>query len=328
MRIALLGLGHVGLAFAQLARREAGAEALASILVRRPDAERPPWALPLLTLDPEGVFESEPHVVVDALPGTEPSRRITGWALERGIPVVSANKSFVADLLARSPGIPDRLWFEASVCGGLPLIETIRRGLAGDRVLRVRGILNGTTNFILGAMEQGMDYPGALREAQELGYAETDPSADVSGLDAARKLSILVALAFAVHMDPAAVERHGIDGLDPARLPGAGRIKLVAEARLHPGGRVLASVRPQRLEPADFLVRAEGAENAVEIETACRGVLRFSGPGAGGLPTAASLWADVAQAVGDRVARVRRLAPAAREDAASRVFGGDVPRRG
>lgn len=308
MRIALLGLGHVGLALADLARREAGAQVLGAILVRRPDAERPQWARPHLTVDPDRVLEPLPDVVVDALPGLEPSHRITQRALDRGIAVVSANKAFVADHLARLARIPDQLWFEASVCGGMPLIETIRRGLAGDRVLRVRGILNGTTNFILGAMERGMDYPAALRQAQELGYAEVDPTADVSGLDAARKLSILVALAFGVHVAPDALARRGIDRLDPAEFsggPGAGRIKLVAEAHLHPDGQVTAGVRPQRLEPADFLVRAEGAENAVEIETACRGVLRFSGPGAGGVPTAASLWADVMQALGTHKADTR-----------------------
>ena len=250
------------------------------------------------------VTDDSIDLVVEVMGGLEPAGTLVLAALKAGKPVVTANKELIA---ARAPqlfaaaaaaGVP--LLFEAAVGGGIPIIRPLTETLAGEQVSRVMGIVNGTTNFILSAMtEQGWSYHAALAEAQRLGYAEPDPTADVSGADAAAKAAILAGLAFGVWVDPARVYREGIDRLDVADLAAAKRLgyvlKLLAVAERTPSG-VLARVHPAMV-PADHpLAAIRGATNAIFISGHAVGELLFAGPGAGGDPTATAVLGDVIDA--------------------------------
>lgn len=250
------------------------------------------------------VTDDSVDLVVEVMGGLEPAGSLVLAALQAGKPVVTANKELIA---ARAPqliaaaaasGVP--LLFEAAVGGGIPIIRPLSETLAGEQVSRVMGIVNGTTNFILTAMaEQGWSYGDALAEAQRLGYAETDPTADVSGADAVAKAAILAGLAFGVWVDPARVHREGIDRLTADDLAAAARLgyvlKLLAVAERTPAG-VLVRVHPAMV-PADHpLAAIRGATNAIFISGDAVGDLLFAGPGAGGDPTATAVLGDVIDA--------------------------------
>jgi homoserine dehydrogenase len=259
----------------------------------------------VLVADPMDVVEADDvDLVVEVMGGREPAGTLIRRALELRKPVVTANKELIAHegpaltALARAAGVD--LAFEAAVAGGIPIIRPLRESLAGDRVTRVVGILNGTTNYILTRMtEAGEDFADVLADAQAAGYAEADPSADVDGHDAAAKTAILATLAFdvAVHADD--VYREGIRGVSAADLRVAQRlgyvIKLIGVANVV-DGRVGARVHPAML-PADHpLASVRGVFNAVYVEADATGPLMFYGKGAGAMPTGAAVVGDLIDA--------------------------------
>jgi len=249
-------------------------------------------------------------LVVEVMGGLEPAGSLVLAALRAGKPVVTANKELVA---ARGPELVDAasaggvsLLFEAAVGGGIPIIRPLTETLAGEQIERVLGIVNGTTNFVLTAMaESGGSYADALAEAQRRGYAEADPTADVSGADAAAKAAILASLAFGVWVGPASVHREGIDRITTADLAAAARlgytIKLLAVAERTAGG-VVARVHPSMIPFSHPLASIRGATNAIFIEGPSVGELLFAGPGAGGEPTATAILGDVIDAARELLA--------------------------
>jgi homoserine dehydrogenase len=252
----------------------------------------------------ELVADSRVDLVVEVIGGLEPAGSLVVAALEAGKPVVTANKELVAargpELLAVAAGAGVPLLFEAAVGGGIPIIRPLTETLAGERIDRVMGIVNGTTNFILTAMaEGGSDYATALAEAQRLGYAEPDPAADVSGADAAAKGVILAGLAFGVWVGVDDVHREGIERLSPADFEMAARLghvlKLLAIAERRPDG-VVVRVHPALVPATHPLAAIRGATNAIFIEGSSVGELLFAGPGAGGEPTAMAVLGDVIDA--------------------------------
>jgi homoserine dehydrogenase len=221
-------------------------------------------------------------------------------ALDSGKGVVTANKALLAAhgvalaRLAEERGVP--LAFEAAVGGGIPIIKTLREALAGNRLSRLYGILNGTCNFILTRMEEGMDYAAALKEAQELGYAEADPSFDVDGLDTAHKLAILTSVAFGTEIDKDAIFVEGISGIEPADLTAAEelgyRIKLLGVAQRTETG-IEQRVHPTMVPRDCDIARISGVTNAVAVEGDFIGAVMLSGPGAGGNATASAVVGDI-----------------------------------
>jgi homoserine dehydrogenase len=262
----------------------------------------------ILTDRPWDVVE-DPAVdlVVEVMGGREPAFDLVRAALERGKPVVTANKELIA---ARGPELLDAaaragvaLLFEAAVGGAIPIIRPLTETLAGERIERVMGIVNGTTNFILTRMaDEGSDFATALAEAQELGYAEADPTADISGADAASKASILASLAFATWVGPDQVYREGIAGISPVDLAFAAElgytVRLLAIAQRTDGG-VSVRVHPAMVPLDHPLAAIRGATNAILIQGPAVGELLFAGPGAGGEPTATAVLGDVIDAARD-----------------------------
>ena len=319
--VAVLGLGNVGTEVVRILHESAddlsariGAPLeLRGIGVRRvaPDRGVP---VELLTEDIEGLAaRDDVDIVVELMGPVEPARRAILTALRHGKSVVTANKA----LLAQSTGeLSDAaesahvdLYFEAAVAGAIPVIRPLTQSLAGDRVLRVAGIVNGTTNYILSAMaDTGASYADALADASALGYAEADPTADVEGYDAAAKAAILASIAFHTRVTADDVYREGITKVSPADFDAARAlgctIKLLAICeRLTGDGqqRVSARVYPA-LVPMDHpLASVNGAFNAVVVEAEAAGRLMFYGQGAGGDPTASAVMGDVVMAARNRV---------------------------
>jgi homoserine dehydrogenase len=260
------------------------------------------------------VAEDDIDVIVELMGGDEPAHTLIAAALSMGKGVVTANKHVIAhhgaelEAIARRTGATLR--FEAAVGGGIPVLGPLAADLAGNRITRVRGIVNGTTNFILSSMTDEaspLDYAAALAEAQRLGYAEVDPAGDVEGLDAANKLVILARLAFDRWLDPETI-RTRPDGVDGPAGPGittvsladqrdareAGRIiRLVATASIDADGEVSASVLPSALDRESPLGRTAGVRNRIEIDAVPLGRVGFDGPGAGGAATSSAVLGDL-----------------------------------
>jgi homoserine dehydrogenase len=258
------------------------------------------------TSDPLDVVDDpDVHLVVELMGGLEPARELVLRALDLGKPVVTANKELVAAegpaLFAKAEERGVSLLYEAAVGGGIPLIRPLSESLAGERITRILGIVNGTTNYILTAMEsEGSAYSDVLAEAQRLGYAEADPTADVGGGDAAAKAAILAGLAFGVWVGPDRVYREGIDGIDAADIAHAARlgycVRLLAVAEMGEHGGVAVRVHPAFVPLDHPLASVRGAHNAVFVEGPSVGELLFMGPGAGGDPTATAVLGDVIDA--------------------------------
>lgn len=316
IRVALLGRGNVGGALAELlttrseeiATRTGMRFELAGVAVQ--DQSRPrSVAIPdaLITEDAKGLVERDDvDVVVELIGGLEPARALVESALRGGRPVVTGNKALLAETgaelaaLASANGVD--LLYEAAVGGAIPVIRPLRESLAGERIQRVMGILNGTTNFILTKMaDERIDYAEALAEAQRLGLAERDPSADVEGDDAAAKAAILAGLAFGTDVVSGDVPREGITGVRAVDVDFAGRsgyaIKLLAVAELAEGGDGLSVRVHPTMVPFDHpLASVRGAFNAVFVEGQASGELMLYGPGAGGAPTASAVLGDLIDA--------------------------------
>ncbi len=314
VRVGLLGAGTVGGGIWTILHEHAGPIAartgarieVTRVAVRDRSRARD-VAIPdaILTEDALSVVEADDvDLVVEVMGGREPAGSLIRRAIELHKPVVTANKELIAhegpDLTARARAAGVDLAFEAAVAGGIPIIRPLRESLAGDRVTRVVGILNGTTNYILTRMtEDGEDFAEVLADAQAAGYAEADPSADVDGHDAAAKTAILATLAFdvAVHADD--VYREGIRQVSAADLRVASRlgyvIKLIGVANVV-DGRVGVRVHPAML-PADHpLASVRGVFNAVYVEADAAGPLMFYGKGAGAAPTGSAVVGDVIDA--------------------------------
>jgi homoserine dehydrogenase len=314
VRVGVLGCGNVGSALVQLLADEGQAIAertgvsleVTRVAVRSTARERN-VALPdgCLTSDAEAVAtDPDVDVVVEVIGGIEPARSLILDALKSGKPVVTANKELLANVgaelvdAAAAAGVD--LLYEASVGGGIPLIRPLRESLAGERINRVMGIVNGTTNYILTRMsEGGASYSDALAEAQTLGYAERDPTADVEGFDAAAKCAILAGIAFGVKVVAGDVYREGISGLTSADIAYADRlgyvIKLLAIAE-QAEGEVAVRVHPAMIPKTHPLAAVRESFNAVFIEGEAVGELMLYGRGAGGMPTASAVLGDLIDA--------------------------------
>ena len=313
VRVGLLGCGTVGGSFCELvAAQRSDIESrsglrleITAVAVRNLDADRP-VARELLTLDPRAVATSpDVDVVVETMGGIEPTREIVLAALAAGKPVVTANKELLAhhgaELYAAADAAGVDLLFEASVAAGIPLIRPLRESLAGERITRIIGILNGTTNYILSQMtDHGADYSDALAEAQQLGFAEADPTADVEGHDAGSKVSILATLAFGQTVTGSDVFTEGMSQITSEDISNAARldhvIKLLGIVEMCDDGRIAARVHPAMVPTTHPLASVRDSFNAVYVEGAGVDQLMFYGRGAGGYPTAAMMVGDTIDA--------------------------------
>ncbi|MDQ4094911.1 MAG: homoserine dehydrogenase, partial [Actinomycetota bacterium] len=314
MKVGLLGLGTVGgdvarilLTRADEVEARAGLRIeLARIAVRDPAKARAADIPPSLITDDAGAVVRDPSisVVVETIGGVDPAQRLISEALSAGKHVVTANKELIAlaaaDVMAAAEASGTTVLFEASVAGGIPIIRPMRESLAGDRVRRVMGIVNGTTNFILTRMsDTGGSFVDALAEADRLGYTEADPSADVDGYDAASKLAILASLAFGGQVVAGDVDREGIRKVMPDDVAAAHalgyEIKLVAVADVTEKG-IAARVHPAMLPKTHPLAAVRNEFNAVFVEAEEAGELMFLGRGAGGAPTASAVVGDIVEA--------------------------------
>jgi homoserine dehydrogenase len=327
LKVALLGCGVVGSEVARVLTKDAAELAnrvgapleLVGIAVRdlaRHVGHGTPGDIPadLFTTDARAlVARDDLDIVIELIGGIEPARELILSALNHGASVVTANKALLAldaATLYEAAQKADRdLAFEAAVAGAIPIVRPLRESLAGDAVKRVLGIVNGTTNFILDAMTTtGESFESALAEAQRLGYAEADPTADVEGHDAAAKAAILAGLAFHSRVSIGDVHCEGITGVTAADVQLAGEVdsvvKLLAicEKIDGPDGpAITARVHPALVPNSHPLASVRGAFNAVFVESESAGQLMFYGPGAGGSPTASAVLGDVVSAARNRV---------------------------
>jgi homoserine dehydrogenase len=319
LKVALLGCGVVG---SQVARQmlEGGDEFqarvgrrldLVGIAVRNLAKARPGIDAALLTDDAaELVARKGIDLVIEVMGGVEPARSLILAAMAGGASVITANKQLLAQdgptlyEAAAEAGVD--LYYEAAVAGAIPIIRPLRESLVGDEVTAVKGIVNGTTNFILDKMTtEGSSFDEVLAEAQRLGYAEDDPTADVEGLDAAAKAAILASLAFHSRVNLDDVDCEGITTVTADDVATAAElgyvIKLLARCALAPDNSISVGVHPTLVPANHPLANVSGAFNAVFIESRHAGQLMFMGPGAGGAPTASAVLGDVITAARNRV---------------------------
>jgi homoserine dehydrogenase len=347
LKIAMLGCGVVGSEVARLltehsedlAARVGRPLELAGIAVRRPDRDRGH-----LPVDP-ALFTSDAHalvtrgdidIVIEVIGGIEPARALVLAALEAGASVVSANKALLAEdgatLFAAAEKHGGDLYYEAAVAGAIPILRPLRESLAGDRVRRVLGIVNGTTNYILTKMtESGAGFREALEEAQALGYAEADPTADVEGFDAAAKAAILAGLAFHTNVTAADVHREGITDVTSADIASAREmgcvVKLLAIAEVSDDGRsVGVRAHPAMIPRTHPLASVGGPFNAVFVDCEAAGGLMFYGQGAGGAPTASAVLGDVVAVARHKVNGGRGPGESSYADLRVRPMGDTVTR--
>ena len=354
LRVAVLGAGTVGGAVLdgllhhpdRLTTADGSPVTVVAVAVRDVGKSRDDGLGPDLLTDAPAHVVADPDtdVIVELMGGIEPARTLIAAALGAGKPVVTANKSVIAhhgpelEAEARRSGAAFR--FEAAVAGGIPILAPLAADLAANDIVRVRGIVNGTTNYILTAMAQdGQPYDEVLRDAQDQGYAEADPSGDVEGDDAANKLVILARLAFGRWLDPASVGRRpptvrgmgtpGITGVTDQEMEGAAAlgltIKLLASANRRDDD-IEAAVIPTAVPSDSPFGWTDGVTNRIEIEAEPLGTIRVAGPGAGGAATSSAVLGDlvaVARGVGSTWAGL----PASTGPAAKAVDPLDRPRR-
>ena len=319
--VGLLGLGTVGGGVAAILQQPHERHPLVRdlnlvrVAVRDLNRERPVEIAPeILTTDPTVVVnDPDVDVVVEVIGGLEPARSLILQAIQAGKSVVTANKAVIArhgeEIAEAAAKAGVYVLIEAAVGGGIPIIEPLKQSLGGNRISRVSGIINGTTNYILTRMaDEGAAYDAVLKDAQDLGYAEADPAADVDGLDAADKISILASLAFGGTVNRAAIPTEGISRLEGVDVDYANRlgygVKLlaVAERMAETGDPLPLSLRVQpTLVPKDHpLAGVNGVNNAILVEGEPIGQVMFYGPGAGAGPTASAVVADILNIAGVR----------------------------
>lgn len=312
VKIGLLGAGTVGLQVAQILKQQqselaarAGANLiLAGVAVRDVSKKREGIDPALLTTDIDAVIDGS-ELVIELMGGLEPARTAMVRALKAGKTVVTGNKAVLAqfgpELYAAAEAGDANLYFEAAVAGAVPVVYGLRESLTGDRINKVLGIVNGTTNYILDQMStQGWEYAQALKEAQRLGYAEADPTADVEGHDAASKCAILASLAYHTRVSVDDVPVRGITDIGAADIVQARRegyaVKLLAKAERvenHGTESISLGVEPTLVPLTHPLAGISGPYNAIVLETEFAGRLMFYGAGAGGAPTASAVLSDV-----------------------------------
>ncbi len=318
--VALLGGGTVGSSVANLlisngsefAARIGREVVLTGVAVRDTSKTREGIAESLITSDAQALAASGADIVIELIGGIEPAKSLIETAIANGSSVITANKALIAahgahlHALAEAKGVD--LYYEAAVAGAIPLLKPLRESLAGDKVRRLLGIVNGTTNFILSKMtDEGADYSEVLAQAQALGYAEADPTADVEGYDAAAKAAILASLAFHTNVTSDDVYREGMsqvtaDDVEAAKSLGY-VIKLLAIAEITDDETgVIVRVHPAMVPETHPLASVRDAYNAVFVEAKAAGQMMFYGRGAGGDPTASSVLGDVITAARNRVA--------------------------
>lgn len=311
LKVALLGCGVVGTQVARLII-EQGADLtarigrpleLVGIAVRSLDRPRPVKLQSLLTTDADAlVSRGDIDIVIELIGGETDAGRLIRLAIDHGASVVTANKALLASQgesifpAAERAGVD--LYYEAAVAGAIPIIRPLRESLVGDSIQVVMGIVNGTTNYILDKMTtEGMDYQTALVQAQDLGYAEADPTADVEGHDAAAKAVLLASIAFHTWVSDSAVYCEGISRVMPGDIRAARDldcvVKLLAVANTLDDGRISVRVHPTMVPNSHPLASVGGAYNAIFVEAAAAGRLMFVGPGAGGAPTASAVVGDL-----------------------------------
>ena len=306
VRVALVGFGTVGQSVARfLGDGDRRPLVLSHVCNRRVERKIVDWVPPTVTWtsDFEEILRSDADVVVEAIGGLEPAGDWIRRSLEAGKSVVTANKQVMAhagtELLQVAADRERHLLFEAAVAGGIPIIRALREGLAGDRLQRVLGVLNGTCNYMLTRMEADrVSFDEALREAQERGYAEADPTADIDGGDAQAKLAILSAVGLERRIAAGAIPLRSIRPVEPVDFTYARRlgctIRQVSRAEVLDGGTtVTASVQPMLVPLNSPLARAEGSQNVVVVNGAYGGETAFRGFGAGGNPTAVAVVSDI-----------------------------------
>jgi homoserine dehydrogenase len=325
LHVAMLGCGVVGSEVARLIieqaedlRARVGRPLeLVGIAVRGSDRDRPGIDPELITTEAEElVGRDDIDLVIEVIGGIEPARSLILAALRHGASVVTANKALLAadgaTLFEAAQQAGADLYFEAAVAGAIPIIRPLRESLVGDEITSVIGIVNGTTNYILDRMDTaGIGFAEAIAEAQALGYAEADPTADVEGFDAAAKAAILASLAFHTRVTGADVYREGITGITPADIASAHDIgcvvKLLAICQLSPpvlgaaDRRVSVRVHPAMIPRSHPLAGVGDAYNAVFVESMSAGRLMFYGPGAGGSPTASAVLGDLVTVARNRL---------------------------
>jgi homoserine dehydrogenase len=315
IRLGVLGCGNVGAAFVHLVaaqadtieRRTGVRLEVAKVAVRNLSAPRE-VQLPdgVLTRDSAAlVADPEIDVVVEVIGGIEPARELITSALRNGKPVITANKELLANVGTELYSVADTagvdLLFEAAVAGGIPVIRALRESLRGEPISRVMGIINGTTNFILTKMtEEGTDYAAALAEAQALGFAERDPTADVEGFDAGAKAAIIATIAFGAKVVAGDVYHEGISRVSAHDIAMATRlgyvVKLLGIAERDATGAIAVRVHPTMVPSNHPLASVRSSFNAVFVEGDAVGQLMFYGRGAGGNPTASAVLGDVIDA--------------------------------
>ena len=317
LRVGMLGCGVVGGEVARLiianqkdltARSGAHLD-LVKIGVR--NLARPNVAKDLLTTDLESIVKDKNiDLIIEVIGGIEPARTLILEALANGKSVVTANKALLAKHGAELFAAADKggvdLYYEAAVAGAIPILRPLRESLVGDHIQRVMGIVNGTTNFILTKMdESGAAFGDALAEAQALGFAEADPTADVEGFDAAAKAAILAGLAFHSRVTDSDVYREGITKITDADVAVAKSldlvVKLLAIAELTNDGKISVRVHPTLISRSHPLASVREAFNAVFVESEAAGAMMFYGRGAGGAPTASAILGDLVAVARHRV---------------------------
>ncbi len=319
VRIGVLGCGNVGAPLVELISTQGAAIeartglrlAVTRVAVRDVAKPRPPAIdADLLTTDAEGVVNDPAvDVVVELIGGVDPARDLILGAIKAGKPVITGNKELIAKCGAELFEAAERagvdLLFEAAVAGGIPIIRPLRESLVGEHITRVMGIVNGTTNYILTRMtEAGASYADTLAEAQALGFAEADPTADVEGYDAGAKAAIIASIAFGASVVADDVHHEGITGITEVDIAFAKRmgfvIKLLAVAEQDDAGAIGVRVHPAMVPTEHPLAAVRESFNAVFVEGAAVGDLMFYGRGAGGFPTASAILGDVVDAALNR----------------------------
>jgi homoserine dehydrogenase len=311
LKVGMLGAGVVGSQIARLlianksdlASRSGANLELVSIAVKDSKLKRDGISAALLTTDAKSIV-NDPQIdlVIEVIGGIDPAKELILTALKNGKSVVTANKALLAkhgaELYAAADKANVDLYYEAAVAGAIPILRPLRESLVGDHVIRVMGIVNGTTNYILTKMdENGAAFADALKEAQALGFAESDPSADIEGFDAAAKAAILAGLAFHSRVTDNDVYREGISKITAADVKVAKAmemvIKLLAIAELTPEGAVSVRVHPALISRTHPLASVRDSFNAVFVEAQSAGQMMFYGKGAGGEPTASAILGDL-----------------------------------
>ena len=311
LQIGMLGCGNVGVEVARLLtsdsgdfKARAGAELeLVKIAVKDMEKARPGIAKKLLTSDADSIVnDADIEIIIEVMGGIEPARKLLLTAMKNGKSVITANKALLAkhgaELYDAASANGVDLYYEASVGGAIPILRPLRDSIVGDHVTRIMGIVNGTTNYILTKMdENGSAFADVLKEAQALGYAEADPTADIEGHDAAAKAAILAGLAFHSRVSVDDVFCEGISGITATDISVAKAIdhviKLLAIAELTSDNKISVRVHPTLIPRAHPLASVRNAFNAVFVEAESAGELMFYGRGAGGEPTASAILGDL-----------------------------------